>query len=251
LLRCSDSFYSEINQRSKNVFLRKSNNLAAKSSNLINYSLSSSDLNKKNKNNISSTYNSNYNTKRNINLEKFKSINFRKDNYCTSIERKRKALGLQFKPNLEKELSIQNDKTKNKNLYSKFTNYNINKRNILNNIISKNKLIKVNKKDEDKINMEGINITPQRFRIFQKKLDNKNGRIFIKNKTIGNFINNTNTNNEIKNNSNNLKIKNKNITKINNIHPNYTLSENNNNSLSQMTDSNLIFVTNNSINNNN
>ena len=99
--------------------------------------------------------------------------------------------------------------------------------------------------------MEGINITPQRFRIFQKKLDNKNGRIFIKNKTIGNFINNTNTNNEIKNNSNNLKIKNKNITKINNIHPNYTLSENNNNSLSQMTDSNLVFVTNNSINNNN
>ena len=111
----------------------------------------------KNRNNISSNYHNNYNTKRNINLEKFKTNNFRKDSYCTSIEKKRKALGLQFKPDLEKELSIQNDQK----AYRK---------NIISNLL-KHKIIKVNKRDENStsnMNMEGINDTPQRFRILKK-----------------------------------------------------------------------------------
>ena len=246
------------NQRAKNIFL-KYNNFTTKSNNLINYSLSSTYIN--NKDNISSNYNNNinsnnnnknYNKKRNITLDKFKTTNFQKDNYCTSIEKKRKALGLQFKPDLEKELNIQSDNIKDKILYNKFNNYNQNKRNIFNNIISQNKLIKVNKKDENSLNIEGINATPQRYRVFKKNLENKNRHVFMKNKTSTNFNYKKNTiNSEIKNNINEIKNKNKNYKKkIYNIHSNYTLSENNNNSISQMTDSNMIFITNNSINNN-
>ena len=236
------------NQRAKNIFI-KYNNFTTKNNNLINYSLSSTYIN--NRDSISSNYNNNYNTKRNIILEKFKTTNFKKDNYCTSIERKRKALGIQFKPDLEKELNIQSDNIKDKILYNKFNNYNLNKRNIFNNIISQNKLIKVNKKDESSLNIDGINATPQRYRIFKKNLENKNRRIFIKNKTTTNFnYKKDSINSEIKKNLNDLKAKNKNIKQIYNIHSYYTLSENNNNSISQMPDSNMIFITNNSINNN-
>ena len=89
-------------------------------------------------------------------------------------------MGIQFKPNLEKELNIQSDNIKEQILYNKFNNYSLNKRNIFNNIISQNKLIKVNKKDENTLNIDGINATPQRYRIFKKNLENKNRHIFIK-----------------------------------------------------------------------
>ena len=74
---------------------------------------------------------------------------------------KRKALGLQYKPNLEKEMSIQNDKTKDRKILSKIK--------LIDNTIIKNKVIKVNKRDEGiiNINMEGINATPKRYRIFK------------------------------------------------------------------------------------
>ena len=213
------------------------NNNSHINNNLINYSLSYTHMTNKNRNNISSNYHNNYNTKRNINLEKFKTNNFRKDSYCTSIEKKRKALGLQFKPDLEKELSIQNDQK----AYRK---------NIISNLL-KHKIIKVNKRDENStsnMNMEGINATPQRFRIL-KKTENRNN--FVKNKTTTNFNFNyakKSLNCNIQNNLN--EIKNKNNRKINKIHPNYSLSENNNNSSSKIMDSNLIFITNKTNNNN-
>ena len=213
------------------------NNNSHINNNLINYSLSYTHMTNKNRNNISSNYHNNYNTKRNINLEKFKTNNFRKDSYCTSIEKKRKALGLQFKPDLEKELSIQNDQK----AYRK---------NIISNLL-KHKIIKVNKRDENStsnMNMEGINATPQRFRIL-KKTENRNN--FVKNKTTTNF----NFNYAKKSFNCNISIINRNSfttnnLKINNIHPNYSLSENNNNSSSKIMDSNLIFITNKTNNNN-
>lgn len=225
------------NQRTKDFnFLKNNNNFKINNNNnLINYSLSSINLNQKS--NISSNYNNNYNTKRNINLEKFKNNN-RKDTYCTSIEKKRKALGLHFRPNFEKELSIQNDKIKNRKIFGKFK---------IGNIILKNKVIKVNKKDEENTNMEGINATPQRFRIFKKNLENKNRKIFIKNKTTTDFnYGKKSINCEIKNNLN--EIKGKNNRKINSILPNFSLSENNNNSSGQLTDYNFIFIANKTLN---
>ena len=188
---------------------------------------------------ISSNYNSNYNTKRNINLEKFKNNNNRKDTYCNSIEKKRKALGLHFKPNFEKELIIQNDKIKDRKIFGKFK---------IGNIILKNKIIKVNKREEENINMEGINATPQRFRIFKKNLENKNMKIFAKNKTSTDFNNDKKTiNSDIKNNLNEIKCKNN--RKVNSILPNFNLSENNNNSSGQLSDYNYMFIANKTVNN--
>ena len=240
------------NQRTKNYdTLKRNSNIKIKNNyhynNLINYSLSYTNLSCKNKI-ISSNYSNNYNTKRNINLEKIKKNNLRKDSYCTTIEKKRKALGLQFKPDFEKELSIQYDKDNhNKKIFGKLKNYNLNKNTYDS---SKNKVIKVNKREDGSINMEGINATPQRFRIFKKNGDNKNKHVFVKNKTTTNFnYIKKSMNSEIKNNLNDIK--NKNIRKINNINSNYSLSENNNNSLVQINDSNLLFITNKTINNNN
>ena len=238
------------NQRTKNYDTLK-RNIKIKNNyhynNLINYSLSYTNLSCKNKI-ICSNYKNNYNTKRNINLEKIKKNNLRKDSYCTTIERKRKALGLQFKPDVEKELSIQFDKDNhNKKIFNKLKNYNLNKNTYDS---SKNKVIKVNKREDGSINMEGINATPQRFRIFKKSGDNKNKHVFVKNKTTTNFnYIKKSMNSEIKNNLNDIK--NKNIKKKININGNYSLSENNNNSLVQINDSNLLFITNKTINNNN
>ena len=60
-------------------------------------------------NNLNTNYNCD--TKLNINKEnKLKKNNFRKDSYCTSIEKKRRALGLEFRPSFQRELSIQTEK---------------------------------------------------------------------------------------------------------------------------------------------
>ena len=235
------------NQRAKNYkILRKNNNIKFQNNNYMNYSLSFTNLNS-NKSSISSSHN--YNTKRNLNLEKYKNGNYRKDNYCTSIERKRKALGLQFKPNIEKELSIQNDKNKRK-INVKFSDYKIIKKNIRDNSLNKNKVIKVNKRGQINllnINMKGINATPQRLRIFKKNMETKNSFNFVKNKTITNFnYVQRSINFYIKNNLNDLK--NSNLRKINKILPNFSLSENHNNSSSQINYSN--YIGNKTLNNN-
>ena len=229
----------------------KSNKLKINNNNFLKYSLSYTNITNKNK--ISSNFHSNYNTKRNINLEKFKNNNFRKDTYCNSIERKRKALGIQFKPDFEKELSIQNDKINKFKIFDKLNNYNIVQKCLYNNTHNKNKEIKVNKRDDGSINIEGIKAPPQPFRIFKKNLENKNRHIFKTNKTADSFNYAKNSINcDIKNNLNDSKkrnIKKINKEKYDNIHSNFKLSENNNNSLRHMTDFNAIFVNNNTLNN--
>ena len=96
--------------------------------------------------------------------------------------------------------------------------------------------------------MEGINATPQRLRICKKNIDNKNRYIFLKNKTATNFgcIKNG-INSNIHNNLNDLKAS-TNLRRINKIHQNYSLSENNNNSSSQFNESNVNSMINNTIN---
>ena len=209
-------------QRTKNNE-RIKNNLRAKNNNdLMNYSLSYKSLNN-NSNYLSNSHSSiNYNTQRNMNFEKFRKNNFKKDTYCTSIEKKRKALGLQNKLNFEKELCIESERNNyNKKIFNKIKNYKINK------IGDRNKLIKVNKRDEgnndinDNLNLEGINATSKRFRIIKKNYL-KDKHIFSKNKTTTNF-------NYVHSDINN-KIRNK------------KLSENNiSNSSSQLNDSSNLF----------
>ena len=237
------------NQRTKNYpTLKKLNNIQVKNNsnsnfnNLINYSLSFTNLSCKNK--VSSNSTTNYNTKRNINYEKLKKNNVRKDSYCSTIEKKRKALGLQFKPNFEKELSIQYDTvTHNNNAFRKYKNCDVFKKAYEN---SKNKIIKVNKRDEGSINNEEADITPQRLRIFKKNCEIKNKHVFVKNKTLSNFnYIRKRLNNDIKNNINEIKINNN--RKMNNFFTNYSLSEISN-SQAQINDNNM---PNKTINNNN
>ena len=173
------------NERIKNNFKTKNNN------DLMNYSLSYKSLNN-NANYLSNSHSSiNYNTQRNINFEKIKKNNFKKDAYCTSIEKKRKALGLQYKLNFDKELCLESERNNyNKKMFDKIKNYKVNK------IGDKNKLIKVNKRDEgnndindnmnNNMNLEGINATSKRFRIIKKNYV-KDKYIFSKNKTTTNF----------------------------------------------------------------
>ena len=223
------------NQRSKNSeALIKNKKFQSQNNYYMNYSLSYVNLNS-NRSSISSNKN-----------------NYRKKSYCNSIDKKRKALGLKFKPNIEKELTIQSDKKRvDRKIKIKFNNFKIIKKNTHDNPINKNKVIKVNKRDETYLlnaNMEGINATPQRLRICKKNIDNKNRYIFLKNKTATNFgcIKNG-INSNIHNNLNDLKAS-TNLRRINKIHQNYSLSENNNNSSSQFNESNVNSMINNTIN---
>ena len=242
------------NQRTKNYpTLKRINNMQAKNhsnsnyNNLINYSLSFTNLSCKN-NKKTSTSKNNYNTRRNINYEKLKKNNVRKDSYCSTIEKKRKALGLQFKPNFEKELSIQYDTvTHTNNVFGKYKNFDVFKKAYDN---SKNKVIKVNKRDEGSINNEEMNITPQRFRIFKKSGDIKNQHVFVKNKTSSNFnyIKKRMNGDTINNNKSGIKINNN--MKKNNMNSNYSLSEMSD-SLVHINDNNNNLLSNKTINNNN
>jgi hypothetical protein len=145
----------------------------------MNYSFSHKNLNhflSNNNNNIKS------------NVDKIKKNNFRKDSYCISIEKKRKALGLEFKPNFERELSIQTEKrTENekKLLLRKMKNNNTNNiylKSFKNNVFDEKQLIKVRKRDEYK-NVE------KRFRCLKKIIENKCYKM-VKNNTITNFSKN-------------------------------------------------------------
>jgi len=185
-------------QRTKNTEKIKNINFRGrKNSDLMNYSLSSKSLNN-NSNYLSNSHSSiNYNTQRNINFEKLRKNNFKKDAYCTSIEKKRKALGLQYKLNFDKELCIESERNNyNKTMFNKIKNYKVNKKGIdYKNIGDINKLIKVNKRDEgndindnmnNNTNLDAINVTSKRFRIIKKNYV-KGKHIFSKNRTTTNF----------------------------------------------------------------
>jgi hypothetical protein len=235
---------------SNNINLKKKNNHSNNYSDLINYSLSFKGFGN------NSNYTSTHNTRRNSNFEKIRKNNFRKDTYCTSIEKKRRALGLQFNPNFDKELSMQTDKNNfSKKILDKFKTYKINKdynRNEYKTINSndysmdKHKLIKVNKRDEGNcvtMNMERVNATPQRFKIIK---NNINKHMFVKNKTTSNFnYGKKGMNNDLKKSINDFK--NKNLKKGNNIFSKYILSDNNNNSnsssqINQANDNSNLFL---------
>ena len=81
---------------------------------------------------------------RHINSENSRTKYFRNDSYSNSIENKRKALGLEFKPNIKRELSVkaeQNSEKKNKLLKKIKTDAKFN------NLLEKDKLIKVKKRN--------------------------------------------------------------------------------------------------------
>ena len=167
----------------------------------IKFSLSKIDLNDNNKNIFK---------KKKNNIEKRKNY-LRRDSYCTSIEKKRKALGLEFKPNFKRELSIQTSKNnKNKITLGKRIKNNItienddiksmniyeslfNKKKKKNIIYNDDRLIKVRKRDENK--------EEKKYKFLKKNIDKeKNSHQFLKNKTSLDFnYNNKNSfNNNIK-----------------------------------------------------
>ena len=188
----------------------------------INYSLSQKNLNS-DKYTISNKEN-NYNTKWNINLEKIRKNNFRKDSYCTTIEKKRKALGLEFKPNFGRELSIQTEKnTEKKNkILGRIRNNDLKNKNLYkNNLFYKDKLIKVRKKDEYKK-------VEKRFKFLKRSIENeKTNHRMMKNKTSTNF----NYNKSVFKNDNKKELRNR---KIND---NPSIFNNNDNISNKTTDS--------------
>ena len=104
---------------------------------------------------------------KNTNSEKSRFSRLRNDSYCNSIENKRKILGLEFKPNIKRELSIQTEV--NSDRKNKFLNkIKQDKKN--NKIVFSDKLIKVQKSKILNVN---------------KKNDKKeNNHSLIKNKTM-------------------------------------------------------------------
>ena len=188
----------------------------------INYSLSQKNLNS-DKYTISNKEN-NYNTKWNINLEKIRKNNFRKDSYCTTIEKKRKALGLEFKTNFGRELSIQTEKnTEKKNkILGRIRNNDLKNKNLYkNNLFYKDKLIKVRKKDEYKK-------VEKRFKFLKRSIENeKTNHRMMKNKTSTNF----NYNKSVFKNDNKKELRNR---KIND---NPSIFNNNDNISNKTTDS--------------
>ena len=121
-----------------------------------------------------SNTNSNFLKLKNINSEKSLSNHLRNDSYCNSIENKRKILGLEFKPNIKRELSIQTEKNleKKNRLIQR-----IKKEKKLNNLYERDKLIKVKKMDDNK----------KRFNGLKKNIKINNIRNLIKNRTVTNF----------------------------------------------------------------
>ena len=197
----------EINYNNHNI----PHNFIKIDKNQISYSLSH-----KNFNNL----HTNFNSKLIMNKENIvRKNNFRKDSYCTSIEKKRKALGLEFKPSFQRELSIQTEKNteKKKKLIGKIKNSKININNCMYkyNFYDADKLIKVRKKDDYK-NIE------KKYKFYKKNIDKLNvNHGLVKNKTAASFnfnkINLSNNNNiGIKENElRNKKIKNNIFTFLN------------------------------------
>ena len=148
---------------------------------------------KQNLNNTNTNTNLNYMKLKNNKSEKIRPNHFRSDSYSNSIENKKRFLGLEFKPNIKRELSIQteqNSEKKNK-LLKKIKYYKK-----CNNILDREKLIKVKKSN--------VVIASK------KKNRNKKAHNLIKNKTVTDFnrnkrnLNLTERNDE-NNNTNNKK----------------------------------------------
>ena len=92
----------------------------------------------------SSIVNRNSTKLKNINSNNSKTNRLRNDSYCNSIENKRRFLGLEFKPNIKRELSIQTEKnSERKNKLLK--RFKFEKK--FNNFIDKENLIKVKKRN--------------------------------------------------------------------------------------------------------
>ena len=207
-----ENIYYLINKINKNNYLPI--NFSKIDNRQINYSFSHKNFNNNKLHNLNSNKYNNYNTKSNINLEKIRKNNFRNDSYCTSIERKRKALGLEFKPNFGRELSIQTEKNteKKKKILGRIKNNEIkNKNNFYKTNLFEDKLIKVRKKEEYKK-------VEKRFKFLKKSIENENHiHRMVKNKTSSNFNNNkTFLNYDNKSELRNIKINNEDLNLINN-----------------------------------
>ena len=203
-----ENIYYLINKINKNNYLPI--NFSKIDNRQINYSFSHKNFNNNKLHNLNSNKYNNYNTKSNINLEKIRKNNFRNDSYCTSIERKRKALGLEFKPNFGRELSIQTEKKKK--ILGRIKNNEIkNKNNFYKTNLFEDKLIKVRKKEEYKK-------VEKRFKFLKKSIENENHiHRMVKNKTSSNFNNNkTFLNYDNKSELRNIKINNEDLNLINN-----------------------------------
>ena len=175
------------------------NNIKKIGNSCINYSLSYKNLNNSYRNKDITEIRIN-NTKWNIDLEKIKKKYIGKDSYYTSIEKKRKALGLEFKSN--REFSIQTEKVIKKKVLGKRKNNNIlindnnncvKSMNIYQNLINKEKkekLIKVKKRDgnEDRFNFENKNMDNESY--YHKMKKNKTTTNFNYSKKSLNFQNN-------------------------------------------------------------
>ena len=236
----TDNNYYLLNKKNKLLMkdIKKNNiknNIKKIGNDCINYSLSYKNLNNSYRNKDITKIRTN-STKWNLDLEKIKKNNLRKDSYYTSIEKKRKALGLEFKSNYNRELSIQTEKVIKKKVLGKRKNnilindnsHCVKSINIYENLINKDKkekLIKVRKRDgnkiEDRFNFENKNFNNESFHHKIKK--NKTSTNF--NYTKKNLIHqnskkqglneNILRNKNIKKNSNNIFFLDKNDILIN------------------------------------
>ena len=150
------------------------------------------------KQNLTNTKSNKKNTKqKNINSEKPRINKLRNDSYCNSIENKRKILGLEFKPNIKRELSIQtevNSERKNNFLSKTKQDKKFNKFVFSDKLIKvkKNKILNANKNNTKKENIQSLtkNRTMTSLNRIKKKLNfvNKNDIVKPDNKKINYHI---------------------------------------------------------------
>ena len=150
------------------------------------------------KQNLTNTKSNKKNTKqKNINSEKPRTNKLRNDSYCNSIENKRKILGLEFKPNIKRELSIQtevNSERKNNFLSKTKQDKKLNKFVFSDKLIKvkKNKILNANKNNTKKENIQSLtkNRTMTSLNRIKKKLNfvNKNDIVKSDNKKINYHI---------------------------------------------------------------
>ena len=150
------------------------------------------------KQNLTNTKSNKKNTKqKNINSEKPRINKLRNDSYCNSIENKRKILGLEFKPNIKRELSIQtevNSERKNNFLSKTKQDKKLNKFVFSDKLIKvkKNKILNANKNNIKKENIQSLtkNRTMTSLNRIKKKLNfvNKNEIVKPDNKKINYHI---------------------------------------------------------------
>ena len=121
-------------------------------------------INSSKKNINKSNTNRNFTKLKNINSETSLSNHFKKDSYCNSIENKRKFLGLDYKSNIKKELSIQTEQNSEK----------------------KNRLIQ-RIKNEKKLKLCNLYERDKLIKVKKREIKVDNIRNLIKNRTVTNF----------------------------------------------------------------